>query len=105
MTTAHPPFETFYEEHKTEVLRFLGRRLGRDRAEDAFQDTFLKALRAYPRLEPRDHLRGGGATTGEPHRARGRPQAEAAGRASGAHDRGDLASRLRGARAADGAAP
>jgi RNA polymerase sigma factor (sigma-70 family) len=57
MATAIPPFEAFYEEHKTEVLRFLGRRLGRDRAEDAFQDTFLKALRAYPRLEHGDHLR------------------------------------------------
>jgi RNA polymerase sigma factor (sigma-70 family) len=57
MATAIPPFETFYEEHKTEVLRFLGGRLGRDRAEDAFQETFLKALRAYPRLEHGDHLR------------------------------------------------
>ena len=57
MASAIPPFETFYEEHKTEVLRFLGRRLGRDRAEDAFQDTFLKALRAYSRLEHGDHLR------------------------------------------------
>ena len=52
-----PPFETFYEEHRTEVLRFLGRRLGRDRAEDAFQDTFLRALRAYPRLEHGKYLR------------------------------------------------
>jgi len=33
MTAAVPPFETFYEAHKTEVLRFLVRRLGRDRAE------------------------------------------------------------------------
>ncbi len=57
MAAAIPPFETFYEAHKTEVLRFLGRRLGRDRVEDAFQDTFLKALRAYPRLEHGDHLR------------------------------------------------
>ena len=57
MASAIPPFETFYEEHKTEVLRFLGGRLGRDRAEDAFQETFLKALRAYPRLEHGDHLR------------------------------------------------
>ena len=57
MAAAIPPFETFYEAHKTEVLRFLGRRLGRNRAEDAFQDTFLKALRAYPRLEHGDHLR------------------------------------------------
>ena len=57
MATAIPPFEVFYEAHNTEVLRFLGGRLGRDRAEDAFQETFLKALRAYPRLEHGDHLR------------------------------------------------
>jgi RNA polymerase sigma factor (sigma-70 family) len=52
-----PPFETFYEAHRDEVYRFLGRRLGRQRAEDAFQETFLRALRAYPRLEHGDHLR------------------------------------------------
>jgi RNA polymerase sigma factor (sigma-70 family) len=52
-----PPFEIFYEAHRDEVYRFLGRRLGRDRAEDAFQETFLRALRAYPRLEHGDHLR------------------------------------------------
>ena len=52
-----PPFETFYEAHRDEVYRFLGRRLGRQSAEDAFQETFLKALRAYPRLEHGDHLR------------------------------------------------
>jgi RNA polymerase sigma factor (sigma-70 family) len=52
-----PPFETFYEAHREEVYRFLGRRLGRQRAEDAFQETFLRALRAYPRLEHGDHLR------------------------------------------------
>ncbi len=57
MTVAVPPFEAFYESHKTEVLRFLVRRLGADRAEDAFQETFLRALRAYPRLEHGDHLR------------------------------------------------
>ena len=38
-------------------MRFLAKRLGRDRADDAFQDTFLRALRAYPRLEHGDHLR------------------------------------------------
>jgi RNA polymerase sigma factor (sigma-70 family) len=52
-----PPFETFYETHRDEILRFLRRRLGGDRAEDAFQETFLRALRAYPRLEHGDHLR------------------------------------------------
>jgi RNA polymerase sigma factor (sigma-70 family) len=57
MATVVPPFERFYEAHKTEVLGFLGRRLGHDRAEDAFQETFLRALRAYPRLEHGEHLR------------------------------------------------
>jgi len=57
MGTTIPPFEAFYEAHKEEVLRFLRRRLDRDRAEDAFQETFLKALRAYTRLEHGEHLR------------------------------------------------
>jgi RNA polymerase sigma factor (sigma-70 family) len=52
-----PAFETFYEEHRGEVLGFLRKRLGRDRADDAFQETFLRALRAYPRLEHGLHLR------------------------------------------------
>ena len=57
MAVAIPPFETFYERHKDEVMAFLGRRLGRERAEDAFQETFLRALRAYDRLEHGEHLR------------------------------------------------
>jgi RNA polymerase sigma factor (sigma-70 family) len=56
-TVAIPPFERFYEEHRAEVLRLLRRKLGADRAEDAFQETFLRALRAYPRLEHGEHLR------------------------------------------------
>ena len=52
-----PPFETFYEAHRDEVLRYLISRLGGQRAEDAFQETFLRALRAYGRLEHGDHLR------------------------------------------------
>ncbi len=52
-----PPFETFYEAHRDEVLRYLNSRLGGQRAEDAFQETFLRALRAYDRLEHADHLR------------------------------------------------
>jgi RNA polymerase sigma factor (sigma-70 family) len=57
MTVAVPPFEAFYESHKTEVFRFLVHRLGPDRAEDAFQETFLRALRAYARLQHGEHLR------------------------------------------------
>src|SRR5262249_36555245 len=47
----------FYETHRDDVFRFLARRLGRQQAEDAFQETFLRALRAYSRLEHGDHLR------------------------------------------------
>lgn len=54
---AIPPFELFYEEHGTDVLRLLRRQLGSERAEDAFQETFLRALRAYGRLESGEHLR------------------------------------------------
>ena len=52
-----PPFERFYESHRDEVFGFLARRLGRGRAEDAFQETFLRALRAYSRLQHGEHLR------------------------------------------------
>jgi RNA polymerase sigma factor (sigma-70 family) len=52
-----PPFERFYEEHRDAVFGLLARRLGRARAEDAFQETFLRALRAYARLEHGRHLR------------------------------------------------
>jgi RNA polymerase sigma factor (sigma-70 family) len=52
-----PPFERFYEEHREEIYAFLVRRLGPQRAEDAFQETFLKALRAYPSLRHGEHLR------------------------------------------------
>jgi len=52
-----PPFETLYLEHRNEVFHFLVRRVGRDRAEDAFQETFLRALRGYPGLRHGEHLR------------------------------------------------
>ena len=53
---AIPPFERFYGEHRDEVLGYLRRLLGQ-RAEDAWQETFLRALRAYDRLEHGRHLR------------------------------------------------
>jgi RNA polymerase sigma factor (sigma-70 family) len=52
-----PPFESFYEQHRDAVLGELRRLLGRDRAEDAYQETFLKALRAYGSLRNADNLR------------------------------------------------
>jgi RNA polymerase sigma factor (sigma-70 family) len=53
---AIPPFERFYGEHAGEVLGYLRRLLGQ-RAEDAWQETFLRALRAYDRLEHGRQLR------------------------------------------------
>jgi RNA polymerase sigma factor (sigma-70 family) len=52
-----PPFERFYEAHRDEVYRYLVRLLGRQSAEDAFQETFLRALRAYGSLAHARHLR------------------------------------------------
>jgi RNA polymerase sigma factor (sigma-70 family) len=51
-----PPFERFYLAHRDEVLGYLRRLLGQ-RAEDAWQETFMRALRAYERLEHGRHLR------------------------------------------------
>jgi RNA polymerase sigma factor (sigma-70 family) len=75
-----PPFERFYEEHREEVFAYLVRRLGRERAEDAFQETFLRALRAYPKLRHTEHLRAWAFTIAsrivvDEHRRR-RPSAE-----------------------------
>jgi RNA polymerase sigma factor (sigma-70 family) len=45
-----PPFADFLEEHRGTVYRFLTAAVGPNEADDCFQDTFLAALRAYPRL-------------------------------------------------------
>jgi DNA-directed RNA polymerase specialized sigma24 family protein len=45
-----PPFQRFLDEHRDAVWRFLVALVGRQEADDCFQDTFLSALRAYPRL-------------------------------------------------------
>jgi RNA polymerase sigma factor (sigma-70 family) len=56
-SVAIPPFEQVYERHAGELLGYLTRLLGRDAAEDAWQETWLRALRAYPRLRHGQHLR------------------------------------------------
>jgi RNA polymerase sigma factor (sigma-70 family) len=56
LTDSVPPFERFYSVHRDEVLAYLRRLLGA-RAEDAWQETFLRALRAYERLDHGRHLR------------------------------------------------
>ena len=54
---AIPPFERFYSETSDEIWRYLVRLLGRQAAEDAFQETFLRALRSYHKLAHGRHLR------------------------------------------------
>lgn len=54
---AIPPFERFYDEHRDAVFGFLVRRVGKPQAEDAFQETFLRALRGYKSLRHGRHLR------------------------------------------------
>jgi RNA polymerase sigma factor (sigma-70 family) len=44
------PFQRFLDEHRAAVFRFLVASVGRDAADDCFQETFLAAMRAYPRL-------------------------------------------------------
>ena len=53
-----PPFQTVLDSHREDVLRFLVASVGRQEADDVFQETFLAALRAYPRLRRADNLRG-----------------------------------------------
>jgi RNA polymerase sigma factor (sigma-70 family) len=57
MAVSVPPFESFYEENRDAVLRELRRHLGAAAAEDAYQETFLRALRAYGRLRHAENLR------------------------------------------------
>jgi RNA polymerase sigma factor (sigma-70 family) len=72
-----PPFQTLIDEHAAEVMAVLRGAVGREGAEDAFQETFLAALRAYPGLRDARNLRGWLVTIAhrkaiDHHRARGR---------------------------------
>jgi RNA polymerase sigma factor (sigma-70 family) len=75
--TALPPFQTVLDEHSAAVMAILQGAVGRDGAEDCFQETFLAALRAYPKLRDAGNLRGWLLTIAhrkaiDHHRARGR---------------------------------
>jgi RNA polymerase sigma factor (sigma-70 family) len=56
--TTLPPFQALLDEHAADVMAVLRGAVGRAEAEDCFQETFLAALRAYPRLEDDRNLRG-----------------------------------------------
>lgn len=44
------PFQRFLDAHRDVVWRFLVASVGRDAADDVFQETFLAAMRAYPSM-------------------------------------------------------
>ncbi len=92
--TALPPFQTLLDDHAADVMAVLRGAVGRADAEDCFQETFLAALRAYPRLGNASNLRGWLLTIAhrkaiDHHRANGRrplPVAQVAEMAGAAAD-------------------
>lgn len=96
-----PPFQSFLEEHRTIVYRFLLGSVGPAEADDCFQETFLAALRAYPRLRNGENLQSWVLTIAtrkaiDAARARARrplpvtdPAPAPAGEEPGHHDAGD----------------
>jgi RNA polymerase sigma factor (sigma-70 family) len=52
-----PPFQRFLDNHREEVWRFLVASVGPTEADDCFQETFISALHAYPRLRADSDLR------------------------------------------------
>ena len=94
---APPPFQAFLDDHREHVYRFLVACVGRQDADDCFQETFISAMRAYPRLRNGSNLRSWVLTIAhrkalDSHRARGRravPMADLPERATNdgeAHD-------------------
>jgi RNA polymerase sigma factor (sigma-70 family) len=72
-----PPFQALLDRHAGEVMGVLRGAVGRGEADDCFQETFLAALRAYPRLSSTENLRGWLLTIAhrkaiDHHRANGR---------------------------------
>jgi RNA polymerase sigma factor (sigma-70 family) len=52
-----PPFQVLLDQHRDDVYRFLTAAVGPHEADDCFQETFIAALRAYPRLRDASNLR------------------------------------------------
>jgi RNA polymerase sigma factor (sigma-70 family) len=72
-----PPFQALLDAHRGDVYRFLVASVGPVDADDCFQETWIAALRAYPRLKTADNLRGwllriAQRKAIDSHRARGR---------------------------------
>jgi RNA polymerase sigma factor (sigma-70 family) len=104
---ALPPFQELLDEHGSDVLGFLVASVGPNDAEDCFQETFIAALRAYPKLEHSRNLRSWLLTIAhrkaiDHHRARGRRPlpsgnaAEVGGGIPGANNAGERVERSGG---------
>jgi len=86
------PFEAVVAEHGAMVMRVCRALLGPVEADDAWSETFLAALRAYPGLRPGSNVRGWLATIGH-HKAIDQLRA----RARGAEPAADLGEHPSGA--------
>jgi RNA polymerase sigma factor (sigma-70 family) len=53
-----PPFQKLLDSHGHDVHRFLVSTVGRTDADDCYQETWLAALRGYPRLTELTNPRG-----------------------------------------------
>ena len=72
-----PPFQRILDTNARHVQRFLVAAVGPVDADDCFQETFLSALRAYPRLRHGTNLKAWVLTIAhrkaiDAHRSRGR---------------------------------
>jgi RNA polymerase sigma factor (sigma-70 family) len=58
LTVRLPPFQNLLDAHDRDVHRFLIATVGPVDADDVYQETWLAALRAYPRLADAANLKG-----------------------------------------------
>jgi RNA polymerase sigma factor (sigma-70 family) len=57
MSVRLPPFQALLDAHGRDVYRFCAAMVGPIDADDCYQDTWIAALRAYPRLRSARNLR------------------------------------------------
>jgi RNA polymerase sigma factor (sigma-70 family) len=57
MSVRLPPFQSLLDVHGSDVYRFCMAMVGAVDADDCFQETWIAALRAYPRVRRADNLR------------------------------------------------
>ena len=77
MGASLPPFQRFLDSYREDVWRFLRASVRSGEVEDCFQETFMAAMRAYPRLRADSNLRAWVLTIAhrkalDAHRARAR---------------------------------